>query len=361
MKKIIIALVVFLVTATCSCQSASSDKMLKFTCASDVSAAVAIDADTFVVGDDENNILKFYKTAGNAEPVYSFNLNSFLNIDPKHPEADIEGATRIADRIYWITSHGRNKDGKPRASRYQFFATDIIKQDSDISLKPVASSYFDLAHKIVKDKNLEFLGLDKATMFYDFNLNKERRKLLAPKKQGLSIEGLCSSADEKSLYIGLRNPLYQDKAIVIELLNPAEVVEKMSAPKFGEPILWDLNKRGIRSFEYNSQQKAYFIIAGPADSKSVFSLYKWSGQTNDSPKLLKQIFPADFTPEALIVFDNKPEMLILSDDGSIEVEIESPAQCMEDTYIPPGKCLNKHLIIPQKQTFKAMWVNPLDQ
>ena len=337
-------------TAICAGQSDLSDKMLKFTCGSDASAAVAIDADTFVVADDENNILKFYKTACKPEPVYSFNLDSFLAVNPKQPEADIEGATRIGDRIYWITSHGRNKNGKPRASRYQFFATDINKQGSDISLKPVASSCFDLAHKMVKDKKLEFLGLDKATGFYDLDLSKEQRKLLAPKEQGFNIEGLCGSADGKSLYIGLRNPQYQGKAIVIQLLNPAQVVEKMLAPEFGEPILWDFNKRGIRSFEYNPQQKAYFIIAGPAGSNSAFSLYKWSGQINDPPKLLKQTFPADFTPEALIVFDNKPEMLVLSDDGTIEVDIDSPAQC-----------LNKNLIIPQKQTFKAMWIDPSDQ
>ena len=332
---------------------------MKLKCTSDASAAVAIDADTFVVADDENNILKFYKTAGNAEPVYSFNLNKFLGIDPKHPEADIEGAARIGDRIYWITSHGRNKDGKPRASRYQFFATDIEKQGSGTTLKSVGSSCFGLVHKMVKDKKLEFLNLDRATSFYDLKLTKIHRKLLAPKKQGLNIEGLCSSADGKSLYIGLRNPQHQRKAIVIQLLNPAEVIEKMANPKFGDPILWNLDGRSIRSFEYSQCHKAYFIIAGPAASKSSFSLYKWSGQRSSPPKLLKQIFPAKFTPEALVVFDNKPKMLVLSDDSTIEVNIDSPAQCLQGTYISPDKCLNEHLIIPQKQTFKAMWINPL--
>ncbi|MCK4886586.1 MAG: DUF3616 domain-containing protein [Planctomycetes bacterium] len=358
MKKSVTILIVLFVMTICAGKSNSSDKILKLRCSSDPSAAVAIDADTFVVADDENNILRFYKTTGKAEPVYSFNFNRFLGIAPKHPEADIEGAARIGDRIYWITSHGRNKDGKPRASRYQFFATDINKQGSDITLKPVGSSCFDLVHKIVKDKKFKFLGIDRATGFYDLNLSKKQRKLLAPKKQGLNIEGLCSSADGKSLYIGLRNPQYQDKAIVIQLLNPTEVIEKMVNPEFGEPILWDFKSRGIRSFEYNHYHKAYFIIAGPAGSRSTFSLYKWSGKRSSPPQLLKQIFPANFTPEALIVFDNKPEMLVLSDDGTIEVKVDSPAQCMEGTYISPGKCLNKHLILPQKQTFKAMWINP---
>jgi len=358
MKKFVTILIVLFVKAICVGDVSAANTILKFKCTSDASAAVAVDGDTFVVADDENNILKFYKTTGNTEPVYSFNLNRFLGIDPKHPEADIEGAARIGDRIYWITSHGRNKDGKPRVSRYQFFATDIEKQGSDTTLKSVGSSCFDLVHKMVKDKKLESLNLDRATSFYDLKLTKAHRKLLAPKKQGLNIEGLCSSADGKSLYIGFRNPQHQRKAIVIQLLNPAEVIEKMANPKFGEPILWDLKSRGIRSFEYSQCHKAYFIIAGPAASKPSFSLYKWSGQRSSQPKLLKQTFPASFTPEALVVFDSKPEMLVLSDDGTIEVEVESASQCMEGQYIAPGKCLNKHLIIPQKQTFKAMWINP---
>jgi len=362
MKKSLTICVAFFIAYSCFGQLNPSypvDKMLKFRCSSDVSAAVAVGADTFIVADDENNILKVYKTTDNAEPFYSFNLDKFLAIDPKQPEADIEGATRIGNRIYWITSHGRNKNGKLRAGRYKFFATEIDNQDSEIVLKPVGNICVDLAHKMVKDEKLKYLGLDKATMFFDTKkMSKKELKSLAPKNHGLNIEGLCASADGKSLYIGLRNPQYQGKAIVIQLLNPAEVIEKMSAPEFGEPILWDFNKRGIRSFEYNPYHKSYFIVAGPVDSESQFSLYKWSGQKDSAPELLKQTFPPDFTPEALIVFDNKPEMLILSDDGTIEVAIDNPTQCSEGNYISPGKCLNKNLAAPQKQTFKAIWVNP---
>ncbi|HPS56100.1 MAG TPA: DUF3616 domain-containing protein, partial [Sedimentisphaerales bacterium] len=208
MKKSLTICVAFFIAYSCFGQMNPSypvDKMLKFRCSSDVSAAVAIGADAFVVADDENNILKVYKTTDNAEPFYSFNLDKFLAIDPKQPESDIEGATRIGNRIYWITSHGRNKDGKLRLSRYKFFATDINNQDSEIVLKPVGNICVDLAHKMVKDEKLKFLGLDQATMFYDdLNISKKQRKLLAPKNLGFNIEGLCASADGKSLYIGLR-------------------------------------------------------------------------------------------------------------------------------------------------------------
>ena len=86
-------------------------KGLVFRGASDASAAVAIAEDMVIVADDENNVLRVYRTDEGGMPVFSYDLTAFLGIDPEYPEADIEGATMIGSRIYWITSHGRNKDG----------------------------------------------------------------------------------------------------------------------------------------------------------------------------------------------------------------------------------------------------------
>jgi len=79
---------------------------------SDASAAVAIGRDMFIVADDENNILRVYKTTESGLPLFSFDLTEFLEVELEHPEVDIEGATIIGERVYWISSHGRNKDGK---------------------------------------------------------------------------------------------------------------------------------------------------------------------------------------------------------------------------------------------------------
>ena len=98
-------------------------EVLVFRGASDASAAVTIGEDMFIVADDENNILRVYNINKPGLPVFSFDLTEFLGINPEHPEADIEGATMIGRRIYWITSHGRNKDGKMRPNRYRYFAT----------------------------------------------------------------------------------------------------------------------------------------------------------------------------------------------------------------------------------------------
>ena len=93
---------------------------------SDASAAVAIGRDMFIVADDENNTLRVYKTTQGGLPLFSYDMTEFLDIEPKYPEADIEGATIIGRRIYWISSHGRNKDGKTRPNRYRFFITIVL-------------------------------------------------------------------------------------------------------------------------------------------------------------------------------------------------------------------------------------------
>ena len=38
----------------------------------------------------------------------------------------LSGAAWLGDRIFWIGSHGRNRDGKYRASRHRFFAVRIL-------------------------------------------------------------------------------------------------------------------------------------------------------------------------------------------------------------------------------------------
>src|SRR5947209_6845962 len=64
----------------------------------DASAAVALGADHFVVGDDEHNVLKVYRR-GQPDPAAEVPLQSFLGTK-KDKESDIEGAAAIGSRIF---------------------------------------------------------------------------------------------------------------------------------------------------------------------------------------------------------------------------------------------------------------------
>jgi len=364
--KIVFIIWMFVFVSPVLCEG-SVGEFLIFHGASDASAAVALSEDMFVVADDENNIWRIYETSKAGQPVSSFDMTSFLDIETEHPEADIEAAAKIGQRIYWITSHGRNKDGKIRPNRYRFFSTEVLFENQSIKLRPVGKPYKTLVHELVKTNTARRFGLDKATRFGE-NISKKEREKLAPKEDGLNIEGLCASSDGETLYIGFRNPRPKDrrsgraKAIVIPLLNPDRIIEAGESPVFGKPILWDLSGLGIRSMEYSHFHKTCFIIAGGPDEDLGFALYRWSGKP-DSPPVIEQklsLGKSKFTPEAIIPFEKSGRLLILSDDGSLVVKVAGKWECLEGEYRKDGTTLNKYLANPSRKTFRGIWLQIKD-
>ena len=89
----------------------------------DASAVVPLDDDLFVAADDEDNYLRVYSRHRGGPPVYQTSVSRFLGFKTPKGETDIEGAARLGDLVYWITSHGRNTRGKEQPRRQRFFAT----------------------------------------------------------------------------------------------------------------------------------------------------------------------------------------------------------------------------------------------
>ena len=342
------------------------EEVLIYRGTSDASAAVAVSEKMFIMADDENNVLRAYKINGSDLPVFRCDLTRFLNINPEHPEADIEGAAMVGDTIYWISSHGRNKDGKIRPNRYRFFATSVRIENGNITIQPVGIPCRTLIHSLVTSYPAHQLGLAQATRFDSSKLSKQERENLAPKRSGLNIEGLCASPDGKTIYIGFRNPRPYDrvsrraKAIVVPLNNPKYVIERGSVPIFGAPMLWDLGGLGIRSMDYSDFHKAFFIIAGPYNEGPSFALYRWSGEKDKPPVLLRKLKPdrSGIKPEALISFKNSGKFLLLSDDGSLAIKVASPRECEEGELSGDGTCPNKFLTDQNKKTFRGIWLTP---
>lgn len=272
----------------------------------DASAAATLGARHFVVADDEENVLWIYDRTA-PEPVGSVELWNFLGIKKEH-ESDIEGSASVGDRIYWISSHGRNRRAEIAPSRFQFFASDIERRAGEIpTLRLVGQSYKNL---------LTDLSADSKFAKYDL----ARASTLAPKENGgLNIEGLAATADGK-LLIGFRNPVPQGKALVIPLNNPRELIEGGTNPaaraSFGYAIELDLHGQGIRSIELVGTE--YYIVAGPVDDEGSFGVYCWSGNANASPVAMQVPALAGLHPESLIV-PAAGRLQILSDDGSLRI------------------------------------------
>jgi hypothetical protein len=293
----------------------------------DASGAVPVTSNLFLIANDEDNILRLYRSDQPGPPVQTYDFNAFLEVEGKSLEADLEGAARIGDRAFWIGSHGRNKNGKERLNRCRLFATDIRVTNGTVVLTPVGRPCKTLLDDLLGDPRLD-----------SFRLAEAARK--TPKDpDALNIEGLAATP-EGHLLIGFRNPIPDGKALLIPLKNPNDVIQGKPA-QFGSPIQLDLGGLGIRDIAcWNG---AYVIIAGPFDGGKRFRLYRWGGP-GAVPEAIKTPGLNEYHPEALILYQQTGtrEFQILSDDGTQLI----------------GDCPCKDLPDPRQRVFRSVWASP---
>jgi hypothetical protein len=275
---------------------------LEFRGMSDASAGVALGGGLFVAADDEQNILRVYQRSRPGDEVAEFDLAPYLELETKSPEVDLEAAAPAGDRVYWISSHGTNKNGKVRTNRRRFFATRFEVANGNVKMELVGRPYKHLVEDLIAAPQLK-------------KYNIAAKAKLAPKTQGgLNIEGM-TIAPSGELLLGLRSPVADRRAIVIPLVNPNEVLTGARA-RFGQPIELDLGGLGVRSLTYRADRKDFAIIAGPQSSGTNY-LYRWSGKPNEAPIRVPDLDFTSWNPEAGVIDADPAEkrLFILSDDG----------------------------------------------
>ncbi len=339
----------------------------------DASAAVAVDATRFLVANNEDSVIRLYRHADASSntlaPLAEYDMREFLGADAEHPGTDIEGATRDGLRIYWITSHGRDSEGKTNSSRYRFWATELklsgaseAKETASLKnstkLKDTANSKAAANEKDasnakdanVKDKDtvkLETIGKPYTKLADDLAADKNYARYRLKEAMSLgkrepgtfNIEGLAATPDGRML-IGLRGPPAAGRAILITLENPAEVVEQGVAPKFGPPIEL-AGGGGIRGLEYWPARKQYVMLFGPTrkGEKIPFQIALWSGKPKDQPRMLDGLSLGDMHPETVVVYDHPKRVQIISDDGNRSA---GARDCKE--------------LDPDEQRFRSVWL-----
>ncbi len=313
-------------------------KVVQYSGMCDASASLEIDDNTFIIANDEDNVLRIFRY-DQEEPIVTWNLSAFFKIefDDKSPESDIEGAAKIGDHYFFISSHGRDRKGRLRRNRHQFFALKIDPQT--YAIKPVGSSYRKLLDDMMFVPALHSLNLRDA-----FQPDNKKDESLAPKERGLNIEGLAATP-EGTLLIGFRNPIPHGKAIIVELLNPVDVINGQ-LPRFDKSYLLDMAGRGIRSMEYDPTSDQYMIVGGSRNGDLSSQLYLWDRKSESL--MLRDIDFAqmkNLNPEAMHFMQAKT-VHISSDDGTVSAVDDMGKTC---------EC--KELEDPLRKSFRALVIS----
>ena len=289
-----------LCAAAFSLRAAPLSEPLVFTGACDASGAVGFPNGLFVVANDEDNILRFYRASQPGKPVQTFDLNPIFTSKKKSPEADLEGAAQLGSRLFFIASHGRNKDGKYVPARHRFFALDIADQSGEVQFRAAGLVYSNLVADLARDPNYRSFRLAEASEH-------------SPETRGaLNIEALAATP-AGGLLIGFRSPIPGRRALIAPLLNPDEVIAG-KPPRFAKPLELDLNGLGLRDMGWTGQE--YYLIAGPDDGGAVSRLYSWSGEAAP-PRLIEAANFSGINPEGICFLNvGVKNILILSDDGT---------------------------------------------
>ncbi|KRC18259.1 ExeM/NucH family extracellular endonuclease [Acidovorax sp. Root217] len=252
---------------------------------SDASAALALDANWMVVGDDEASVLRVYDRAGGAA-VKEWNYGAALG---NGGELDLEAGTRIGDTFYFTGSHSNNKSGAEQNNREYILAVKIDGTGADTQFTYLGK-HSGLEDQLVAWDQGNVHG--KGANYFGFAASSVG--VIPENVNGFSIEGMTASQDGSKLLVAFRAPQTdantRDKAVVLAL-DVAGLVDATggSAPNVSAVFELNLGGRGIRSIE-KAGDGSYLILAGPSGSASTevthdFRLFRWDGVSTTPAEL----------------------------------------------------------------------------
>lgn len=202
---------------------------------------------------------------------------------------DLEGITVGEEGwIYAITSHSRTAKGKRKKHRERLVRFRIVNNE--------IHSY-------------QYLP----------SLTTALAKLLSKKSIAkLNIEGLAYDAKNHSLLLGLRRPLINKSAIIIQLNNIDKLFESRDVSTLSANVITlDLQGKSIRSIDYDSVLRGYLIVAGSKKGRrDPFKLWLWKNNQLKSVKItdLDDIAYTEGVTSIKDVSGNEA-LLLVSDDG----------------------------------------------
>jgi hypothetical protein len=282
----------------------------------DGSGALALSFTHFLDLNDEDQVVRIYERAKPAGQVQSIDIGGALGL-AADAEADLEDVTRIGDRVFVTTSHGRTAGGELDRARYKFAAFDVGGAIPDVTLASAGTSSLLLDQMLIaanwETPNTAVI----AALTTSSKLGDNNDADLAPEIDGTNIEALANDGTGK-LLVGFRNPRPGNKAIVVQLANPDAALA--GTARFGGAAELDLGGLGIRAMAYSPVHQAVMIVAGSHAPGTVFKLYTWSGVLTAAPVFVTDIVaPPQTAPEAVVPYPNTKDVQIVFDGGDATI------------------------------------------
>ena len=310
-----------------SAASATPTSTTFHTSMSDASAAIALDSNYMVIGDDEINTLFVYDRKKSGLPVASFDYQNLLGLTDgstgNYKEIDLEAGVRSINypgRVYWMSSLGTaGSSSVVKANINRIFATNISGTGATTSISTVGY-YNNIRSTLIS------WGDSKGYSFTSSAASGHDSKTI----DGFNIEGMCFGPDNTSLYIAFRAPLLpisaRAKALIAPVLNFETWFNSGSPtgnPTIGNPIELNLGGRGIRDI-IRLSNGVYIIIAGNyAATPLTGAVFKWTGNASDAPVLIPDFNIVNLNAETVleitennVIAQNK--LQIISDNGSFD-------------------------------------------
>ncbi len=218
---------------------------------------------------------------------------------------DLEAITAgRAGFLVAVTSHSRKDNGKLEAGRQRLVRFKVEgSRLAEMSFAP---------------------GLRKALTRAFPVLVEAARERKVKRDRGLNIEGLAFDRRGRRLWIGLRGPLHDGKALLIQWLNPKAVFERGAPLRFAaQPIELDLDGGGVRDLAYVPRLDGFLILSqregGKNKKDKKFKLWLWSGDPTMPAQRVRIDGVADLEKAegvAPIRWAGGERILLLSDDGN---------------------------------------------
>lgn len=216
---------------------------------------------------------------------------------------DLEGLSiDAAGYVYATTSHSLTKDGERLVDREQMLRFRVSGRNIG-----EIQSFGGLRDAIEDDTALRETVMQKTGQTLDM--------------AELNIEGLAFVRQTGHLYVGLRAPMAGSQGLIVVIENPEQMFAGTEPPRFGAPILLELQQGGIRALSYDPVLDAFLIVneLEGFEGNRFSQLWRWNGRPDSQPEpvALPDIINLN-NVESIdsIQIDGVPHLLIMSDEGN---------------------------------------------